>query len=214
MRIRCSDWNHTSSVYGNRIPEDPAYHRIREMEIRTTERSLFYQDQDFQAAAREHQRRPREPSMALFWKLLRGTSRLWHRKFRHPIVVMTDTWKMLKGLLLKKWRTRAQEVLHNDRQHMIAEQQELVQAADTHMQVGRIGGRPDINSREVAWETCCAGTDETKMPCFGRRRSRIKRSCTGRSAWRVSSKSMVSLERVWGRCDNSWETVVYRRNIL
>ena len=33
VRIACSDWNHTSSVCGNRITEEFASQRIREMEI-------------------------------------------------------------------------------------------------------------------------------------------------------------------------------------
>ena len=105
MRIACSDWNHTSSVYGNRITEEAAYQRIREMEIRATVRSLFHQDQEFQAA-REHERRAREPSMALFWNLLRGISRQKHRTVRQSNVVVTDTWNTLDGLLLVKWELK------------------------------------------------------------------------------------------------------------
>ena len=104
VRSACSDWNHTSSMYGYRITEEFAYQRISEMEV--GQRYALSLPSRSGISSSEHQRRAREPSMTLFWNSLRGLSRQKHRTVRQSNVVVTDTWNMLNGLLLVKWELK------------------------------------------------------------------------------------------------------------
>ena len=89
------------------------------------------------------------PSLTLLWSLLRGLSRPWHKNVGQSNVVMKGTWINAERAVAHEVCTQDQEALHNQRQHMTAENQELVQAVDREMEVERTRWSTSFDRREM-----------------------------------------------------------------